>query len=78
VTTLLAPTDSAEREAQVRREFASIPEAGLIVGPPQKCIERINEYRESGIDTFLFSIPVDANSRYLHTAGQEVLSAFNV
>jgi alkanesulfonate monooxygenase SsuD/methylene tetrahydromethanopterin reductase-like flavin-dependent oxidoreductase (luciferase family) len=41
VTTLLAPTESAEREAQARREFASIPEAGLIAGSPQKCIERI-------------------------------------
>jgi hypothetical protein len=37
VPTLLAPTESAEQEAQVRREFASIPESGLIVGssPPR-------------------------------------------
>jgi probable F420-dependent oxidoreductase len=77
VTTLLAPTESAEREAQIRREFASIPETGLIVGSPQKCIERINEYRESGIDTFLFTIPHVASSDYIHTSGQEVLSAFD-
>lgn len=76
VTTLLAPTDSAERQAQVRRQFASIPESGLIVGSPQQCIERINEYRESGIDTFLFTIPDVAGSDYLHTAGHHVLPAF--
>ena len=39
VTTLLAPTDSDVREAQVRTEFASIPDTGLIVGSPQKCID---------------------------------------
>lgn len=77
VTTLLAPTDSAEQEEQVRREFASIPESGLIVGSPQKCIERINEYRESGIDTFLFTIPYVASSDYIHTTGERVLGAFN-
>lgn len=77
VTTLLAPTESAEQETQVRGEFASIPASGLIVGSPQKCIERINEYRESGVDTFLFTIPNVANSDYIHTVGQEVLSAFN-
>jgi probable F420-dependent oxidoreductase len=76
VTTLLAPTDSAEREAQVRAEFASIPDAGLIVGSPQKCIDRINEYRESGIDTFLFTIPHVVSSDYLEITGQEILGAF--
>ncbi len=77
VTTLLAPTDSAEQEEQVRREFASIPESGLIVGSPQKCIERINEYRESGIDTFLFTIPYVASSDYIHTTGERVFGTFN-
>lgn len=77
VTTLLAPTESAEQEARVRQEFASIPETGLIVGSPQKCVERINAYREAGIDTFLFTIPDVASSDYIHTAGAEVLSVFN-
>lgn len=48
VTTLLAPTESAEQEARVRQEFASIPEAGLIVGSPPKCVERINDYFYGG------------------------------
>lgn len=77
VTTLLAPTESAEQEARVRQEFASIPETGLIVGPPQKCVERINEYREAGVDTFLFTIPDVASSEYIHTAGEEILTGFN-
>jgi probable F420-dependent oxidoreductase len=77
VTTLLAPTESAEQEARVRREFGSIPETGLIVGPPQKCVERINEYRAAGVDTFLFTIPDVASSEYIHTAGQEILAGFN-
>lgn len=76
MTTLLAPTQSAE-EAQVRSEFASIPEAGVIAGTPQRCIERFNEYREAGVDTFLFTIPYDADSDYIHTAGQELLNAFD-
>lgn len=76
VTTLLAPTESAEQEAQVRGEFASIPEAGLIVGSPQRCIERINEYRDAGVDTFLFTIPHVASSNYIHATGQHVLNAF--
>src|SRR6478735_2181803 len=76
LTALLAPTDSAEQEAEIREEFSSIPESGLIVGSPQKCIDRINEYRESGIDSFLFTIPDVANSDYIHTAGQEIISAF--
>ena len=76
VTTLLAPTESAEQEAQVREDFASIPETGLIVGSPQRCIERINEYREAGIDTFLFTIPDVATSEYIHATGQ-ILNAFN-
>ncbi|MFI5510527.1 TIGR03619 family F420-dependent LLM class oxidoreductase [Mycobacterium sp. NPDC051804] len=77
VTTLLAPTESAEQEARVRQEFASIPETGLIVGPPQKCVERINEYRAAGVDTFLFTIPDVASSEYIHTAGQEILTGFS-
>jgi len=76
LTALLAPTDSAEQEAEIREEFSSIPESGLIVGSPQKCIDRINEYRESGIDSFLFTIPDVANSDYIHTAGEEIISAF--
>jgi alkanesulfonate monooxygenase SsuD/methylene tetrahydromethanopterin reductase-like flavin-dependent oxidoreductase (luciferase family) len=77
VTTLLAPTESAEQEARVRQEFSSIPETGLIVGSPQKCIERINEYRNAGVDTFLFTIPDVARSEYIHTAGEEILPAFS-
>jgi probable F420-dependent oxidoreductase len=77
VTTLLAPTESAEQEAQVRGEFASIPQAGLIVGSPQQCIERINDYRDAGVDTFLFTIPHVASSDYIHTTGQHILTAFD-
>lgn len=78
VTTLLAPTESAQQEAEIRNEFSSIPEAGLIVGSPQKCIDRIGEYCAAGVDTFLFTIPHVAESEYIHTAGQDVLGAFGV
>ncbi|HKV22760.1 MAG TPA: LLM class F420-dependent oxidoreductase, partial [Mycobacterium sp.] len=76
VTTLLAPTESSEQEAEVRAEFASIPAQGLIVGSPQQCVDRINEYREAGVDTFLFTIPHVATSDYIHTAGDSVLNTF--
>ncbi|ABL05419.1 LLM class flavin-dependent oxidoreductase [Mycobacterium ulcerans] len=77
VTALLAPTDSAEQEAQIRTEFSAVPYDGLIVGPADRCIERINEYYESGVDTFLFTIPDVARSDLIHTVGQEVLPAFD-
>jgi probable F420-dependent oxidoreductase len=76
LTALLAPTDSAEQEAHIRAEFSAIPDSGLIVGPADQCIERINEYYESGVDTFLFAIPHVARSELIHTVGQRVLTAF--
>jgi alkanesulfonate monooxygenase SsuD/methylene tetrahydromethanopterin reductase-like flavin-dependent oxidoreductase (luciferase family) len=76
LTALLAPTHSAEQEAQIRAEFSAIPDPGLIVGPADKCIERINEYYESGVDTFLFTIPHVAQSELIHTVGEKVLTAF--
>jgi probable F420-dependent oxidoreductase len=76
LTVLLAPTDSADQEAEIREEFSSIPESGLIVGPPDKCVERIHEFYESGVDTFLFTIPHVARSEFIHTVGQKVLTAF--
>jgi probable F420-dependent oxidoreductase len=76
LTALLAPTHSANQEAQIRAEFSAIPDSGLIVGPADKCIEQINEYYESGVDTFLFTIPHVAQSELIHTVGQNVLTAF--
>ena len=73
---LLAPTESAEQEAQIRAEFSGVPDSGLIVGPAEKCIERINEYYESGVDTFLFTIPHVAESDLIHIVGENVLTAF--
>lgn len=76
LTALLAPTESAGQEAQIRAEFSAIPDSGLIVGPADKCIERINEYYESGVDTFLFTIPHVAQSELIHTVGEKVFTAF--
>jgi probable F420-dependent oxidoreductase len=76
LTALLAPTHSAEQEARIRAEFSAIPDSGLIVGPTDKCIEQINEYYESGVDTFLFTIPRVAQSELIHTVGREVFTAF--
>ena len=73
---LLAPTESADQEARIRSEFSGVPDSGLIVGPADKCIERINEYYESGVDTFLFTIPHVAESDFIHTIGENVLTAF--
>jgi probable F420-dependent oxidoreductase len=73
---LLAPTESAEHEARIRAEFSGVPDSGLIVGPADKCIERINEYYESGVDTLLFTIPHVAESDFIHTIGENVLTAF--
>ena len=76
LTALLAPTDSAEQEADIRAEFSAIPDSGLIVDPADKCIERINEYYESGVDTFTFTIPHVVQSDFIHTVGQQVLTVF--
>lgn len=76
VTVLLAPTDSAEEEARIRTEFASIPESGLIVGSPQRCIERLGEYRRCGIDRFLVTIPHVVESQYLDIVGSDIMPRF--
>jgi F420-dependent oxidoreductase-like protein len=73
VTVLLAPTHSSEQEARVRTEFASIPESGLITGSPDKCVERIREYQDCGIDHFLFTIPHVVESEYLHVIGRDII-----
>lgn len=73
VTVLLAPTDSAEQEARVRAEFASIPESGLIVGSPDNCVERIRDYQRHGVDQFLFTIPHVARSEYLDNVGRDII-----
>ena len=73
LTALLAPTECAAQEKQIRAEFASIPETGLIVGPIDKCVDRINAYRRSGIDHFLFTIPHVAHSEYLATVGESLI-----
>jgi len=73
VTLLLAPTESDEQEAGVRAEFASIPEAGVITGSPAACIDRIGQYRDRGVDHFLFTIPHVVASEYLHVVGREII-----
>lgn len=73
VTLLLAPTQSGADDALVRQEFASIPESGLITGPPEQCVERIRDYQDRGIDHFLFTIPQVADSDYLHVIGRDIL-----
>jgi probable F420-dependent oxidoreductase len=73
VTVLLAPTHSAEQEAQIRAEFASIPESGVITGSPDHCLERIGEYQDCGIDHFLFTIPHVVQSDYLHIVGRDIV-----
>ncbi|OBK97279.1 LLM class F420-dependent oxidoreductase [Mycobacterium asiaticum] len=73
VTALLAPTESEERTARVRAEFASIPASGLIVGTPEQCVERIREYQRAGVAQFLFTIPHVVQSEYLDIVGQEII-----
>jgi probable F420-dependent oxidoreductase len=73
VTLLLAPTESAEQEARIRAEFASIPESGLIVGGPDSCVEQIREYQRCGIDQFLFTIPHVVQSEHLDVVGRAII-----
>ena len=73
VTLLLAPTHSVADETRIRREFASIPESGLIVGPPDRCVERIREYQDCGVTHFLFTIPRVVESDHLHVIGRDII-----
>ncbi len=73
VTALLAPTRSADQESSLRAEFSSIPESGLMVGTPEHCVDRINEYRSAGVDQFLFTIPHVATSEYIDVVGTEII-----
>lgn len=76
LTALLAPTESADEESQIRAKFSSIPESGLIVGPAEKCVDRIGEYRDCGVDHFLFTIPHVATSDYLAAVSEGIISTF--
>lgn len=73
VTLLLAPTQSGEEEVRIREEFASIPEPGLIVGTPDRRVERIREYQDRGVGHFLFTIPHVVKSDYLHIIGSDII-----
>ncbi|OSC39022.1 TIGR03619 family F420-dependent LLM class oxidoreductase [Mycobacterium decipiens] len=73
VTVMLAPTHSSTDETRIRAEFASLPESGLIVGPPDRCVERIHEYQRCGVEYFLFTIPHVVQSEYLDVVGHEII-----
>lgn len=73
VTLLLAPTDSPAAADELRARFRSIPEGGLVIGPPDACLERIAQYQDAGIGHFLFAIPDIAQSGYLQAAGERIM-----
>jgi len=75
VTALLAPTESPEHTLRMRREFASIPESGMILGSPEQCVDRIEQYKRAGVSHFLFAIPHITTSEFLHIAGEQILPA---
>jgi probable F420-dependent oxidoreductase len=76
LTVLLAPTESAEQQGQIRAEFSSIPPSGLIVGTPEECADRIDEYRQCGVNHFLFTIPHLTSSEYLAAVGETIVPHF--
>ncbi len=73
VMLLLAPTESGEQEARIRAEFASIPESGLITGSADRCVERIGEYQDCGVDQLLLTVPHMVRSDYFHIIGRDVI-----
>jgi F420-dependent oxidoreductase-like protein len=73
VMVLLAPTECGEQEARIRAEFVSIPESGLITGSTDRCVERIREYQDCGVDQFLFTVPHVVRSDYLGVIGRDII-----
>ena len=69
---LLPSHDRARIEAEKKR-FAAIPEAGIISGTPQECVERMMEYVDAGVRHFLYTIPDVAEMDMLRLAGEEIL-----
>jgi probable F420-dependent oxidoreductase len=76
LTAVLAPTESAEHQERIRAEFSSIPSSGLIVGTPAQCVDRLEEYRRSGVDHFLFAVPHVTSSDHLAAIGEAIVPHF--
>jgi probable F420-dependent oxidoreductase len=73
VTLLLFPSRDPAAVAATRARFAAIPADGVVAGEPEACVARLGAYVAAGVRHFLFTIPDDATSSALETAGREVL-----
>jgi F420-dependent oxidoreductase-like protein len=69
LTAMLAPVASTTQAERLSAEFAAIPADGRIIGTPEFCRRRIEEYVAAGIHHFLFTIPHVADNDLLDRAG---------
>jgi F420-dependent oxidoreductase-like protein len=71
----------AENEAELKekcRRYSISDASHNIVGTPEKCVERINEYTDLGVTCFMLSFPEAAReTRCLETFSDKVMPEFN-
>ena len=72
---LIPEKNPADAEAE-RKNFAVVPDSGVVAGSPEACAARLAAYVRAGVRRLLLTIPdVDKNPHRLQLAGEEILPA---
>ncbi len=72
---LIPEKNPADAEAE-RKNFAVVPDSGVIAGTPEECAARLEAYVKAGVRRILLTIPdVDKKPHRLQLAGEEILPA---
>ncbi len=72
---LIPERNPADAETE-RKNFAVVPDSGVITGAPEECAARLEEYVKAGVRRILVTIPdVDKKPHRLQLAGEEILPA---
>lgn len=70
-------TGVAEVSAGYRQDFAPLADRYLLLGRPERVVERLLEFREAGVEHAILGLaaPPEARTRVLHTLAEQVLPA---
>lgn len=70
---LIPEKNPADAESE-RKNFAVVPDSGVIAGTPEACADRLKAYINVGVRRILLTIPdVDKKPHRLRLAGEEIL-----
>ncbi len=76
VMLMLIPEKDPAAAAAERKNFAVVPDTGVIAGDPETCVRRLSAYVDAGVGRLLLTIPdVDKKPHRLRLAGEEIRPA---